>query len=632
MAEKFYVTTAIDYVNAAPHIGHAYQKIIADVLARWNKLIGKEVLFVTGTDEHGKKVQESAEKADIPVKEFVDSIVVKFKDAWKSLNIDYDRFIRTTDSDHKKVVEEIILKCNDKGEIYKDKYAGLYCTGCEQFYTEKELEDNICPMHNRPLEKIEEESYFFKLSNYTEELLKLYKKHPEFILPQTRRNEIINRVKEGLRDLSITRTSFDWGIPFPLDKTHVTYVWFDALINYYTATREKDREDFWGKPTVHLLGKDNTWFHTVYWPAMLKSAGIDLPKTTVNHGFLTFNGQKISKSLGNSISPQVLVEKYGCDSIRYFVCRHFPFASGEDGDFSEDALVERHNGELSNKLGNLVSRVSGLIEKNGMEESVRTLDVDFDKINSLMENFEVDKALNEIFAFIDRCNEHVQNEKPWETKDKKVLYELAEAIKKISILLYPFIPETCEKISEKFGGYEFTIDEFEKPLVEVDVVKGENLFSRIETKDTSSSTHKGVPSKLGTKVPSTPVKPNLKKENEPKEIMENVTTIQFDDFAKIELKVAQIRQVEEIPKADKLYKLTLDDGSTDGRTICAGIKEFYKMDELKDKKIIIVANLAPRKLRGIESCGMLLAASNADHTVVSLISPDKDIEPGSLVG
>ena len=614
--EKFYITTAIDYVNAAPHIGHAYQKIVADVLARWNKVLGKDVLFVTGTDEHGKKVQESAEKAGMKPKEFVDSIVPKFKEAWAALNINYDRFIRTTDEDHKKVVEEFIAKCNDAGEIYKDNYSGLYCTGCERFYMEKEVEDGICPLHNRPLEKVNEESYFFKLSNYTDELLKLYEKHPEFIQPKVRRNEITSRVKEGLRDLSITRTSFNWGIPFPLDESHVTYVWFDALINYYTATREKGREDFWGKPTVHLLGKDNTWFHTVYWPAMLKSAKIDLPKVTFNHGFLTFNGQKISKSLGNAISPQILVDKYGADSIRYFVCRHFPFATGDDGDFSESALVERHNGELSNKLGNLVSRVTGLIEKNGMEKSERELDIDFDKINSLMENFEVDKALNEIFAFIDRCNEHVQNEKPWETKDKKVLYELADAIKKISILLSPFIPETCEKISDKFGGFEFTIDEYEKRLVEVDVVKGENLFARIDSLEK----------------PVEPAKPNIKKGSEPKEIMEGVTTIQFDDFAKIQLKVAEIKEVEEIPKADKLYKLTLDDGTEDGRTICAGIKEFYTAEELKNKKIIIVANLLPRKLRGIESCGMLLAASTEDHSVVSLISPDKDIAPGCLVG
>jgi methionyl-tRNA synthetase len=482
MAEKFYITTAIDYVNAAPHIGHAYQKIIADILARWNKVLGKDVLFVTGTDEHGKKVQESAEKSGMETKAFVDSIVPKFKATWKSLNIDYDRFIRTTDEDHKKVVEEFILKCDKKGEIYKDKYSGLYCTGCEQYYTDKEVENNLCPLHNRPLEQIEEESYFFKLSNYEKELLELYKKHPEFIQPKIRRNEIVNRVKEGLHDLSITRTSFDWGIPFPLDKSHVTYVWFDALINYYTATREKEREDFWGEPTVHLLGKDNTWFHTVYWPAMLKSAGISLPRVVFNHGFLKFNGKKISKSLGNAISPQVLVEKYGADSIRYFVARHFPFASGGDGDFEESALVERHNGELSNKLGNLVSRVTGLIEKNGMGECESSLKVDFDKINNLMENYEVDKALNEIFSFIDLCNEYVQDKKPWETKDTKVFYELADAIKKISILLYPFIPETCKKIAEKFGGWEFTIDELNKPLdPKVKVEKGENLFVRISS-------------------------------------------------------------------------------------------------------------------------------------------------------
>jgi methionyl-tRNA synthetase len=633
--EKFYVTTAIDYVNAAPHIGHAYQKIVADVLARWNRLIGKDVLFVTGTDEHGKKVQESAEKVGMEPKAFVDSVVPKFKEAWKALNISYDRFIRTTDEDHRKVVEEFILKCNNAGEIYKDKYSGLYCTGCEQFYTDKEVENNLCPLHNRPLEEVNEESYFFKLGNYTDFLLELYEEHPEFILPKIRRNEIINRVKEGLRDLSITRTSFDWGIPFPLDKSHVTYVWFDALINYYTATREKGREDFWGTPTVHLLGKDNTWFHTVYWPAMLKSAGIDLPKTTFNHGFLTFNGQKISKSLGNAISPQELVKKYGADSIRYFVCRHFPFASGGDGDFDERALVDRHNGELSNKLGNLVSRVAGLIEKIGFEKTKNSLweNFDLEKVKILMREFEIDKALNEIFAFVDRCNEYVQDKKPWETKNKKVLYELADSIKKISILLYAFIPETSEKIADKFGGWNFTLEEFEKSLGDVKVVKGDNLFERIEVEEKVEV-----------------VKLNIKKENEPNEIMgekskivhqskqlanssiEGVTTIQFDDFAKVELKVAQIKEVEEIEGANKLYKLTLDDGTENGRTICAGIKEFYSAEELINKKIIIVANLAPRKLRGIESCGMLLAASNEDHSVVSLISSDKEINNGSRVG
>ncbi len=478
--ERFYVTTAIDYVNAKPHIGHAYQKIIADVLARWNRLAGKDVFFVTGTDEHGRKVQEAAEKAGVPVKEFVDSVVAEFKNAWKALNIEYDRFIRTTDKDHEKIVKEFILKCNKAGEIYKGTYSGLYCTGCEKFYTEKEVKDNLCPLHNRKLEKINEETYFFKLSNYTNKLLKLYKEKPEFVQPEIRRNEVINRVKEGLRDLSITRTSFDWGIPFPLDKKHVVYVWFDALINYYTATRKKGKEKFWGKPTVHLIGKDNTWFHTVYWPAMLMSAGIELPGRTFNHGFLTFNGKKISKSLGNAINPKVLVEKYGADTIRYFVCRHFPFASGADGDFDEKALIERHNGELANKLGNLVSRVLGLIEKNGLEKTENSLKVDIKKINSLMESFEIDKALNEIFGFIDLCNEYIQKKKPWETKDKKVLYELADSIKKISILLYAFIPETCKKISKQFGGYEFNFKELHKPLnARAKIKKGEILFKKI---------------------------------------------------------------------------------------------------------------------------------------------------------
>jgi len=454
MAKKVYITTAIDYVNATPHIGHAYQKIVADVLVRWNRLKGNKVFFVTGTDEHGKKIKDSAKKKGIEVKKFVDKISKKFKEAWKELGVEPDRFIRTTDKDHEKVVKEFIMKCDKNGDIYKGIYSGLYCTNCEAYYTERDSENGICPIHKKPLGKIEEESYFFRLSKYQKFLLNLYKNHPEFIQPESRRNEIINRVKEGLRDFSISRTNFNWGIPFPLDKKHVVYVWFDALINYYTATRKKGKEDFWGKPTIHLLGKDNIWFHTVYWPAMLKSAGIEAPNITFSHGFLTFNGQKISKSLGNSISPNVLVKKYGADSIRYFVCRHFPFASGEDGDFSEKALIDRHNNELANKLGNLVSRVSGLIEKIGTEKSKNNLvkKLNGKKIDKLIGNFEIDKALNEIFSFIDRCNEYVQVKKPWETKDKKVLFELKESILKISELLGPFIPESAEKIKKQFSA------------------------------------------------------------------------------------------------------------------------------------------------------------------------------------
>ena len=352
MTKKFYVTTAIDYPSANPHIGHAYQKIVADVLFRWHKLIREDVWFLTGTDEHGKKIQETAKKENKTPKKFVDELSKKFKEAWDFLNIQPSRFIRTTDKDHEKLVQDIIRKCNKKGDIYKGFYKGQYCVGCEAYITEKELINGECPYHpGKKVEELKEESYFFKLSNYQKFLLDLYKKNPEFILPKERRNEIISRVKKGLNDLSISRTSFSWGIPFPLDKKHITYVWFDALFNYLSGSG-KDKK-YW-PANVHLLGKDNSWFHCVYWPAFLKSAGYKLPKTVFVHGFLKFNGKKISKSLGNTISPKILVEKYGADTIRYFVCRQFPFANGDDGDFTEKAVIDRHNNELADKLENLI--------------------------------------------------------------------------------------------------------------------------------------------------------------------------------------------------------------------------------------------------------------------------------------
>ncbi len=478
--EPFYITTAIDYVNAEPHIGHAYQKIVADALARWHTLLGKEVFFLTGTDEYGKKLAQTAEKAGKKPKELVDEMSEKFKHAWKLLNIQYDRFIRTTDEDHHAIVHEFIKKCEANGDIYKDKYEGLYCIGCEAYYTEKDVPDLVCPIHEKPLETIKEESYFFRLSKYQDFLLDLYEKHPEFVQPTSRRNEITNRVKEGLKDLSITRTSFDWGIPFPLEEGHVTYVWFDALINYYSATRKEENLNKFWPANLHLLGKDNTWFHTVYWPAMLKSAGIDLPTTTFNHGFLTVNGKKISKSLGNSGAVTEFVEKYGADTVRYLALRQFPFASGDDGDFNEESIVARHNGELADKLGNLVSRVCALAEKYGLEVTKQSLDVTatYEKVAAHMEKYEPDKALNEIFAYIDKCNEYIQDTKPWETKDSKVLFELADAIKNATILLSPFIPETAEKIAETFK-FKLTLEDLNKPLSVQEVKKPEPLFKKL---------------------------------------------------------------------------------------------------------------------------------------------------------
>jgi len=472
---KFYITTAIDYVNASPHIGHAYQKIIADILARWNKLQGKDVFFLTGTDEHGQKIALSAKEYGKTEKQFVDEMSKKFIESWKFLNINYNRFIRTTDKDHEKFVQEFVKKI--KKDIYKGVYEGYYCVGCEEYKTEKELIDGKCPYHpNKKIEKIKEETYFFKLSKYQEKLLKIYEKNPNFLLPEERKNEIIKRIKEGLRDLSITRTNFSWGIQFPFDKKHVIYVWFDALLNYLSGAGRNKK--YW-PADLHLLGKDNGWFHGVIWPAMLLAANEELPKKIFVHGFLTFNGNKISKSLGNVISPKILVGKYSTDSIRYYIARNFVF--GEDGDFSEEKLKEKHNNELANKLGNLISRISTLAEKYGLEKCENKLleKLRLKEIEKLIENYELDKALNLIFEFIDICNQYVQDKKPWETHNKKVLYELADSIKSITILLYSFIPESCEKIAKTFGFEIKSLKDIDKPLKVGKINKSEILFKKI---------------------------------------------------------------------------------------------------------------------------------------------------------
>ncbi len=599
MKEKFYVTTPIYYPNDLPHIGHAYTTIAADIIARWNKRQGKDVFFTTGTDDHGKKIVESAEKAGKTPKQFTDDLIPEFKSAWKKLDIKYDRFIRTTDADHEKVVGEILQKCFNKGDIYKGKYEGLYCTACESYFTEKDLDDGNCPIHKKPVEKLSEETYFFKLSKYQDKLLAFYKDNPEFILPKRRGKEIINRIKEGLHDVSISRASFDWGIQLPFDNSHVAYVWFDALFNYYSATREKGKENFW-PANLHIIGKDILWFHAVYWPAFLMSAEIPLPKQIFAHGWWTLNKEKISKSRGKIISIDELIGIAGLDSARYFLFREASF--GEDGDFSKSALIARHNNELADKLGNLVSRTSALAEKYGIEKTENQLleKLNIDKIKIHFNEFRIDKALSEIFAFIDETNEFIQAQKPWETHDKKVLYQVVDALREIAKLLAPFIPSTAEKISEIFRTNK--------------IKKSPILFSKIEASVSSETSRKTNKSGIQNKT------------------MENVKTIQFEDFAKLDLRVAHITRVEEIPKADKLYKLSLNVGELGERTICAGIKEFYSPKDLKDKKIIIIANLAPRKLRGIESQGMLLAASTKDKKIVTLISPDKDIEAGSIVG
>jgi len=482
MAEKYYVTTPIYYPNDIPHLGHAYTTIAADIIARWQTLLGKEVFFLTGTDEHGKKLARAAEKQNLSPKEFIDKLIPEFKSAWKKLNIKYNRFIRTTDKDHEKVVQYILQKVYDNGDIYKGEYEGLYCTDCEAYYTEREAPEGVCPIHKKPLEKLKEESYFFRLSKYQNFLLELYKKNPEFISPEFRKNEIINRVKAGLNDFSISRTSFDWGIPLPFDKKHVCYVWFDALLNYISGIsyleNPKQFKKFW-PADVHIIGKDIIWFHTVYWPAMLKSAGIEPPKKVFSHGFWTVKSEKMGKTAGNAINVDQLINYAGVDSARYFLLRQAPF--GDDGDFDEKAIIDRHNNELANKLGNLILRVSALAEKYGIEQSKESKlnsKPTITKVTKHLNNLELDKALNEIFIFIDKCNEYIQKEKPWETKDKKVLYELANAIKNFTILLSPFIPETSEKIAKTFN-FKIDIKELEKPLKASKIKKSEILFKKI---------------------------------------------------------------------------------------------------------------------------------------------------------
>ena len=474
MRKKFYITTPVYYPTNVPHIGQAYTTIAADILARWYKLKDYNVFFLTGTDDHGKKILDAAKEHGKKPKEFVDELVPKFKSAWKKLNIEYSRFIRTTDKDHKKVVKEVLQKVFDKGDIYLGEYEGFYCTGCESYFTEKDLENGCCPIHKTKIEKLKEKSYFFRLSKYQKKLLELYNKNPDFISPKKRKQEILNRVKEGLQDLSISRTSFDWGIKLPFDKKHICYVWFDALFNYYSGGKK-----FW-PADVHLVGKDILWFHSVYWPAMLMSIGADMPKKVFAHGWWTLNKEKISKSRGKVINVDELISIAGVDSARYFLFRETSF--GKDGNFSEKALIERHNNELADKLGNLVSRVSGLIEKNGLEKTENKLlrKLNLKKIIKLFENYEFDKVLNEIFAFIDVCNEYVQSKKPWETKDKKVLYELVDSIKAIAILLWPFIPETSEKIAKQFG-FEIKWENLEKPLSEHNKIKkAKILFEKIK--------------------------------------------------------------------------------------------------------------------------------------------------------
>lgn len=609
--KKFYITTTIPYANAPPHIGHILEFVQADVVARWNRLKENKVFFLTGTDEHGVKNYQTAKRENLTPQKFVDKNARFFKEILDKLNISNDNFIRTTDKKiHWPGVIEMWKTLVEKGDIYKKEYEGFYCSGCERFVTEKDLVNGKCQDHPKvEIQRISEENYFFRLSKYSDEIKSRIESDELTIYPQRWKNDFLGLIKDGLSDVSFSRDKehLPWGIPVPGDETQVMYVWCDALTNYLTGIGFPDKKykEFW-PADVHTVGKDMLRFHAGIWPGMLLSAGLPLPKKIIVHGFLTINGQKMSKSTGNTIDPFKIVESFGSDALRYFLCRNFVF--GEDGDIQESAIARRYNDELANKYGNLVSRVCAVAESNGLKKTENSLlkKLKISKVKKLIDQFEFDKALNEIFAFVDFCNEYVQAKKPWETKDQKVPYELADSIKKITILLFPFIPTSTEKIA-KHLNFKISLMELEKPLQNLKVKKAPVFFRK--TKELNA---------------------NINKSKELVGMMEGVATIDYADFEKMDLRVAEIQNVEDVSGADKLYKLMISLGA-ETRTICAGIKQFYSHDDLKGKKIIVLTNLKPRTIRGIESKGMLLAAANGDKSSCVLIVPDANIEVGSSV-
>lgn len=610
----FYVTTTIPYANAAPHIGFALEIVQADAIARWNRLLGKDVFFLTGTDEHGSKNYKMAKEVGLTPQQFVDKNSSYYKELTKSLNISNTNFIRTTDKEkHWPGVFKIWKTLAEKGDIYKKSYEGYYCYGCERFVTEKDLINGKCPDHpNLTPELITEENYFFKLTKYSSKIKELIVKDELKIFPQKWKNDFLSLIKEGLTDVSFSRDKkhLPWGIPVPGDENQVMYVWADALANYLTGIGYPDDKykKYW-PADVHVVGKDMLRFHTGIWPGMLLSANIPLPKEVIVHGFLTVNGQKMSKSLGNVTSPLELAKKYNVDGIRYYLLRTIPF--GEDGDFSEIALIDRYNNELANKLGNLVSRTTTLAEANGLEKCENKLlkKLKLEKIKELINNYEFDKALILIFEFTDECNNYIQQNEIWKSKDKKKLYELVDSIKAVSILLYPFIPGSCEKIASLLNFKITSLEQIQKPLEIKPIKKAEVLFKKIETENIKANN---------------PIKKESAKMPEQKS-----NIVEFSEFTKLDIRIGTITEAKPHPNADKLFILKVDFGN-ETRQIVAGLRKFYTDHELVGKQISVIMNLKPAVLRGIESQGMLLAAEDSEGKVVLMIPEKKVLDDAKI--
>ncbi|NLM51275.1 MAG: methionine--tRNA ligase [Firmicutes bacterium] len=647
--KTFYITTPIYYPSDKLHIGHCYTTVAADALARFKRLAGYEVFFLTGTDEHGQKIERRALAAGKEPKEFVDEIVAWIKNLWKLLDISYDDFIRTTEKRHMQAVQKIFQKFYEQGDIYKAKYEGWYCTPCEAFWTERQLVEGNCPDCGRPVELVAEESYFFKMSKYVDRLVEHIETHPEFIQPVARKNEMINNfIKPGLEDLCVSRTTFKWGIPVPFDPDHVIYVWLDALSNYITALGYMSEDDsllktFW-PANVQLIGKEIVRFHTIYWPIFLMALGLELPEKVFGHGWLLLDDGKMSKSKGNVVDPIVLIDRYGSDAIRYFLLREISF--GADGHFSEEALVQRLNFDLANDLGNLLNRTLAMLKKyfDGRipergeagpedEELLQEAAMLPQKLEALMDELQLSGALAELWKFIGRANKYIEETAPWalkkagkESRLQTVMYNLLESIRFISVLLSPFMPKTPIRIWQQLGIANYpelhtweSLKTFGGLPAGISTQPGEVLFPRLEL------TAEGGPVRQATKKdkPQTTKQPQKAKEKQTEGL------ISIDEFARVDLRVAEIKEAEKVQGADRLLKLIVALGE-EQRQVVAGIAQHYQPDELIGKRVIFVANLKPAKLRGIVSEGMLLAASD-DEGNLTLVTTEAPIKTGSKV-